>query len=318
RSHTATHMLHKVLHEFLGEQATQAGSENSPSRLRFDFRHGSGLDASLVSDIEQRVNERLQENLHVTSEVMPIEKAKQTGAIALFGEKYGQEVRVVSIDGNWSKEFCAGTHVNDTGSIGMFTLLGESSIGSGVRRIEALVGKGAYAQGAKERAILSALTSSLGGKTEEIEEKVSTLLMRIKQAEKEIKTLQQEKILSLVDTVMESKHTVNGYEFYSFNIGDVDSADGLRLLANRVLEKMSDSSPSVLALFAVSHNRPLVFIAATSKAQENGVHAGKYVSEVAKILGGGGGGKSAMAQGGGTDSSQIPQAMKHVESLLNA
>ncbi len=152
RAHTSTHMVHKALHEFLGEQATQAGSENAPSRMRFDFRHGSGVPAGVLNDIEARVNDRLQDNLDVSDEIMDIDDARKAGAMALFGEKYGRRVRVVSIGGDWSKELCAGTHVHETGQIGLVSVLGESSIGSGVRRIDALVGEGAYAQGAKERA----------------------------------------------------------------------------------------------------------------------------------------------------------------------
>ncbi|MFC2267862.1 MAG: alanine--tRNA ligase-related protein, partial [Peptidiphaga sp.] len=171
RSHTSTHMIHKVLHEFLGEQATQAGSENSPSRLRFDFRHGQQVPADVVAGIEGRVNDRLRENLEVTDEVMDLEEARAAGAMALFGEKYGKRVRVVSIGGDWSKELCAGTHVGETGEIGLVSILGESSIGSGVRRVDALVGEGAYAYGAKEHALVSQLAGIVGARPDELPER---------------------------------------------------------------------------------------------------------------------------------------------------
>src|SRR5699024_106157 len=138
RAHTATHMVHKALHETLGEQAIQAGSENSPSRLRLDFRHGKQVPASSLGEVEERVNTLLAEDLDVTDDVMGFEEAKASGAIALFGEKYGSQVRVVSIGGDWSRELCAGTHVPRTGNLGRVALLGEASIGSGIRRVDAL------------------------------------------------------------------------------------------------------------------------------------------------------------------------------------
>src|SRR5690625_799910 len=147
-------MVHKALHESLGDQATQAGEENAPSRMRCDIRHGSQIPASVLGEIEERVNERLVEDLDVTDEVMDLDDALAAGAMALFGQKYGSRVRVVSIGGDWSKELCGGTHVPRTGNIGRVTLLGEASIGSGIRRVDALVGAGAYAHQAKERALV--------------------------------------------------------------------------------------------------------------------------------------------------------------------
>lgn len=193
RAHTATHMVHKALHEYLGEQATQAGSENSPSRLRFDFRHGEQVPATILHDIESRVNERLQDNLDVTDQIMSLDEAKSLGAMALFGEKYGSNVRVVSIGGDWSRELCAGTHVKASGALGLVSVLGESSIGSGVRRIEALVGQGAYAAEARERALLSQLSTLTHVRPEELPEHIDTLLNRLKNADKELAELRKEK-----------------------------------------------------------------------------------------------------------------------------
>jgi len=175
RAHTSTHMVHKALHEIVSDNATQAGSENSPSRMRFDFRHGSALASDQISGIEERVNNRLSEDLAVTDEVMDIDAARAAGAMALFGEKYGKQVRVVSIGGDWSKELCAGTHVPSTGHIGRIAVLGESSIGSGVRRIDALVGEGAYGYQAKEHALVSQLSTMVGGRPEDLPERVESL-----------------------------------------------------------------------------------------------------------------------------------------------
>ena len=154
RAHSATHMIHKALQESLGKDATQAGSENAPSRIRFDFRRSSAVPAGALSEIEERVNTQLQENLEVTDQLMPITEARALGAMALFGEKYGDRVRVVSVGGEWSKELCGGTHVSRSGEIGRVTLLGEASIGSGIRRIDALVGQGAYEFHAREHAMV--------------------------------------------------------------------------------------------------------------------------------------------------------------------
>src|SRR5690606_23858719 len=210
RAHSATHMVHKALHESLGEQATQAGSENAPSRLRLDFRHGAQVPAAVVGEIEERVNSQLAEDLEVSDEVMDIEDAKASGAMALFGEKYGSRVRVVSIGGDWSKELCAGTHVPRTGNIGRVTLLGESSIGSGVRRVDALVGAGAYGYQAREHALVGQVTSLLGGRPEELPERVSSLMARLKAAEKELAVVRRQQLLAGAGTLADSAQDVDG------------------------------------------------------------------------------------------------------------
>lgn len=318
RAHTATHMVHKALHEFLGEQATQAGSENAPSRMRFDFRHGSQVPADIMGGIEARVNERLQENLEVTDEVMPIEEARKTGAMALFGEKYGNEVRVVSIGGDWSREFCAGTHVGETGEIGLVSILGESSIGSGVRRIEALVGEGAYAKGAKERALVSQLSSIMGAQPEELPERIDAMMSRLRAAEKEVERLRQGQLLGSVDTIVESGVERGPYTVYRANLGKVASGDDVRKVAQAVLERIGDSRAGVVAVAGVLNGNPSVVAGATSAAREHGAHAGKLIQTAMKALGGGGGGKDALAQGGGGDASRIDEAFAAIEGALGS
>ena len=234
RSHTSTHMIHKVLHEFLGEQATQAGSENSPSRLRFDFRHGQQVPADVVAGIEGRVNDRLRENLEVTDEVMDLEEARAAGAMALFGEKYGKRVRVVSIGGDWSKELCAGTHVGETGEIGLVSILGESSIGSGVRRVDALVGEGAYAYGAKEHALVSQLAGIVGARPDELPERIDAVLARLKSAEKEIAALRREKLSAGVGDILGGRRRVGRFDVYWAGLGEVASGDDVRTVATDV------------------------------------------------------------------------------------
>ncbi|MDR6938747.1 alanine--tRNA ligase [Arcanobacterium hippocoleae] len=315
RAHTATHMIHKALHEHLGEQATQAGSENSPSRLRFDFRHGQQIPLDVLTSIEARVNDRLQENLPVTDQIMSIDDAKAAGAMALFGEKYGKEVRMVSIGDTWSRELCAGTHVRDAGELGLVTLLGESSIGSGVRRIEALVGAGAYAAGAKERAILAQIGALTHVRSEELPEHIDALLGKLKAAEKEIAKLRQAKIAASFDTLLENASELRGVKFVQHNFGEVAAVDELRNAASEIRTRLGDIAGTV-SVFGIAKGRPLVVIATTPAARELGVKAGRLVSVAAKTLGGGGGGRDDMAQGGGQDPAQIAAAMAAVEGTL--
>ncbi|MCF2706457.1 alanine--tRNA ligase [Arcanobacterium haemolyticum] len=317
RSHTSTHMVHKALHEFLGEQATQAGSENSPSRMRFDFRHGSQIPTDVLSGIEARVNERLQENLEVTAEEMPIEDARKTGAMALFGEKYGKIVRVVSIGGDWSKELCAGTHVGETGEIGLVSVLGESSIGSGVRRIEALVGNGAYEQGAKERALVSQLAHMVGARPEELPERIDSILSRLKNAEKEIASLNLARLTSGIDAVLASRRRIGQITFYRYNLGEVLSADDVRTVANEIKARVSEGEAGVIVVTGIAKGRPSVVVVTTQAARDLGTKAGPLAKLAARILGGGGGGKDDIAQGGGTDATKIGDVAAAIETELS-
>ncbi len=315
RAHTATHMVHKALHENLGEQATQAGSENSPSRLRFDFRHGSQVPTDLLRSIEARVNDRLQDNLEVTDQIMSLEEAKKSGATALFGEKYGNDVRVVSIGGDWSRELCAGTHVQDSGELGLVTVLGESSIGSGVRRIEALVGAGAYAQGARERALVSQLSTLTHVRPEELPEHIDSLLARLKAAEKEIAGLRREKLTASLGALVEKKVALDGVALIAENLGDVSGADEVRQAVTDLRERMGNE-PATVVLTGVAKDRPTVVVATNQGARDAGVKAGRLVSVAAKILGGGGGGKDDLAQGGGTDPSKMNEALRAVVAAV--
>ena len=316
RSHTSTHMVHKALHEFLGEQATQAGSENSPSRMRFDFRHGSAVPAEVLSDIEARVNDRLQDNLEVTDEIMDIDDARKAGAMALFGEKYGKEVRVVSVGGDWSKELCAGTHVHETGQIGLVSVLGEASIGSGVRRIDALVGDRAYEQGAKERALVSQISSMMGVRADELPDRIDSMLGRLKTAEKLIGTMRRERLAGGVDAVVKTPRHVGDADLYVSALGEVDSADDVRTFANDVRGRLDDHSNSVVVITGVVNGRPSIVVTTTEGGREHGIRAGRLVSVAGKVLGGGGGGRDDIAQGGGTDASKIDAAQAAIESQL--
>jgi alanyl-tRNA synthetase len=305
RAHTATHMIHKALHESLGETATQAGSENAPSRIRFDFRSGSAVPSGVLSEIEERVNTQLAENLDVTDQVMPITEARALGAMALFGEKYGDRVRVVSIGGDWSRELCAGT-------------LGESSIGSGVRRVDALVGDGAYGFQAKEHALVGQLSGLLGARPDELSDRLSTLLTRLKDSEKELGALRQAQALAGAGALAEGAVDAGGVKVVTHDAGDIGSADDLRTVVLDVRARLGESVPVVVAIAGVHKGRPLVVVATNAAARERGVRAGALVKVASGLLGGGGGGKDDLAQGGGTDAARLAEALEGIRTAIGA
>ena len=238
RAHTGTHLVYGGLRRVVGEHTDQAGSENSPSRLRFDFRHGSALSGSQVGDIESLVNERLAQDLPVTTEVMSLEEARRAGAIALFGEKYGRRVRVVTIGDGFDKELCGGTHVPSTGHIGRVVVLGEASIGSGVRRIDALVGDGAYGFQAKEHALVSQLSALVGGRSEDLPGRVESLMARLKDAEKKLAAAEQAAVAARAAGIVAGAKRVGPYRFAAADLGPAGGADALRALALDVRERL--------------------------------------------------------------------------------
>ena len=318
RAHSGTHLIHKALQETLGKDATQAGSENAPSRIRFDFRRGQAVPASALAEIEERVNTRLQENLEVTEQIMSLDEARALGAMALFGEKYGDRVRVVSIGGDWSRELCAGTHVKQSGELGLVTLLGESSIGSGVRRVDALVGAGAYGFQAKERAIVGQISGMLNARGEELPERISSLMARLKEAEKEVAALRQSQLLARAAALVDSAVDAAGVRVVTADAGEVAGADDLRVLALDVRSRLGDSAPAAVAVLGVANGRPLVVIATNGSARDAGVRAGALVKVATAVLGGGGGGKDDVAQGGGTKVEAGADALSAIVSAVES
>ncbi|GAA2231465.1 alanine--tRNA ligase [Promicromonospora sukumoe] len=308
RAHSATHMIHKALHELVGEDRTQAGSENAPSRIRFDFRSPSAVSTSALTEIEERVNVRLADNLEVTDQLMPIAQAREAGAMALFGEKYGDVVRVVSIGDDWSRELCAGTHVKQTGQLGRVTLLGESSIGSGVRRVDALVGDGAYGFQAKEHALVGQLTGLLNTRAEDLHERVGSLVSRLKEAEKELAALRQGQLLAAAGKLAAEAPRVGDVRVVTHDAGEAQ-ADDLRALVLDVRGRLGEAEPVVAAAGGVSGGRPVVVVVTNAAARAAGYKAGDLVRTAAQTLGGGGGGKPDMAQGGGTDPAKLGEAL---------
>jgi len=253
------------------------------------------------------------------AEVMPIAEAKRQGAIAEFGEKYGEQVRVVTI-GDFSKELCGGTHVHNTAQLGLVKLLGESSIGSGVRRVEALVGVDAYNFLAREHTVVAQLTELVKGRPDELPDKIAGMLAKLKDAEKEIEKFRAEKVLQAAAGLAEGAEDVKGVALVTGAVPDGTGADDLRRLVLDVRQRMQSTSgagrPAVVALFTVTGGRPLTVVATNEAARDRGVKAGELVRTAAKTLGGGGGGKDDVAQGGGQNPAAVAEAMEAVRRLV--
>jgi alanyl-tRNA synthetase len=315
RAHSATHLTHQALRDALGPTAAQAGSENSPGRFRFDFGSPTAVPGTVLTDVEQKINEVLARELDVTAEVLPIAEAKRQGAIAEFGEKYGEHVRVVTI-GDFSKELCGGTHVANTAQLGLVKLLGESSIGSGVRRVEALVGVDAYNFLAREHTVVAQLTQLLNGRADELPDRISSMLAKLKDAEKEIERFRAEKVLQAAAGLAESAEDVKGVALVTGTVPEGTGADDLRRLVLDVRQRLGGGRPGVVALFAVANGRPLTVIATSDAARDRGLKAGELVRTAAKALGGGGGGKDDVAQGGGQNPTAVPDAIEAVRRLV--
>jgi alanyl-tRNA synthetase len=315
RAHTATHMVHKAIRDALGDTATQAGSENAPGRFRFDFQATSAVPPSVLADVEAEVNAMLAEDLSVHAEVMTQAQAREIGAMALFGEKYGDEVRVVSI-GDWARELCGGTHAQRSGQLGLVKLLGESSIGAGVRRVEALVGSDAHEFLAREHALVGQLTEALKVRPEELPERVASIVNRLRDAEREIEAFRTQQVLSDAGALVDQAHDVFGVRVVTRNAGEGIGADDLRTLALDVRGRLGDDGPSVVALAGVSKDRPAVVVATNAEARRWGVTANALVRLAAGVMGGGGGGKDDIAQGGGTDVTKVDEALAQLEHAI--
>ena len=315
RAHTATHMVHKAFREALGETATQAGSENAPGRFRFDFPASGAVPSSVLNDVETRVNSLLIESLEVTAEQMSQAKAKEIGAMALFGEKYGDVVRVVSV-GDWARELCGGTHVHSSAELGVVKLLNESSIGAGVRRVEALVGADAYSFLAREHILLNSLTQIVkGARVEELPERISDLLNKMKSIEKELAAFKSTQALASVNELANNFEVIAGNSVLFAQVADDLSGDDLRTMA---LDLRNRAAQSVIGLISISAGRAVLVVAVSSSAISERVKAGELVKIASLILGGGGGGKDDFAQGGGAELEKIPEAIKELKAALGS
>lgn len=317
QAHSGTHIVHAALHEVLGPEALQRGSFNKAGYLRFDFSWGEGISPAARSEIEEVSNLAIRSNHSVETKVMGLDDAKALGATALFGEAYGDRVRVVEIDGAWSRELCGGTHVESTSLIGTLTLLGEQSVGSGNRRVEALVGMDAFRHAAAERALVTELSDMLKVPSPQLPERLSATLNRLKAAEKELERLRKEQLSNAAAALVNTVHDVDGVRLITHDAGTVGSADDLRNLALDLRGRLG-SDAAVVAVAGVSKDRPVVLVVTNEQARGAGVKAGALVRTAASILGGGGGGKDDMAQGGGSDPAKVPAALDSIRAAVSA
>lgn len=311
KNHTATHLLHKALKETLGEHVNQAGSLVEPQRLRFDFSHLGSISAEELAVIERRVNEQIWNALDIIIRQMPIDEAKALGAMALFGEKYGDVVRVVKA-GDYSLELCGGCHVNNTAEIGLFKLISESGIGSGVRRIEAVTGRGAYQFMEEQLDLLKQAGGLLKANITDVPKRVEALQHQLKELERENESLQGKLSSIEAGSLTSQVMTIGETKLLAARV-DAGSMDALRTLADELKGKLPDA---VLVLGAPAQDKVNFVVVVPQSEVKRGLHAGKLVKEVAAVCGGGGGGRPDMAQAGGKDASKLEEALKVAEEWI--
>jgi alanyl-tRNA synthetase len=319
RSHTATHLVHRALRNALGESAAQAGSENSPGRLRFDFTAQGAVPLSVLRDSEDEVNAVLVNDLDVHAFYTSQEEAREMGALALFGEKYGDRVRVVEV-GDYSRELCGGTHVLRSGQLGLVKVLGEASIGSGVRRIEALVGMDAFRFLARESVLVSQLSEQLKAPRDQLPERIAGVLSRLRDAERELQRVRAARLLESAAQIAADAADISGIALVAHRAPDGTSPDDIRKLALDVRGRVPRGRPAVVMIVGVPDDRPVVVVAVNESGQGFGLSAGALVGIAARALGGGGGGKPDVAQGGGAPmapgSAVIDEAFDAVRAAL--
>ncbi|WP_337099478.1 alanine--tRNA ligase [Paenibacillus sp. YIM B09110] len=311
KNHTATHLLHKALKEVLGDHVNQAGSLVEAERLRFDFSHFGSITAEELVDIERRVNEQIWLSTGVTIENKSLDEAKAMGAMALFGEKYGDVVRVVQV-GSYSLELCGGCHVTNTSQIGLFKLLGESGIGSGVRRIEAVTGKHAYNYLEGQLDLLKQSGALLKSNTSDVPKRIEALFGQVKELSRENESLQAKLSRIEAGSLESQAKTVNGISVLSAKVS-APSMDALRSIVDELKVKLPSS---VIVLGAVQDDKVNLAAAVSADLVKKGFHAGKIVKEAAVHCGGSGGGRPDMAQAGGKDASKLDEALKLAEELV--
>jgi alanyl-tRNA synthetase len=314
RSHTATHMVHKAFREALGETATQAGSENSPGRFRFDFSASGAVPESAMVDVEARVNDLVMADLGVHAEIMTQEEAVRSGAMALFGEKYGDQVRVVSV-GDWARELCGGTHAHRSGQLGVVKLLGESSIGSGVRRVEALVGGDAYRFLAREHVLVAQLSEALKVRPEQLPERVNDIVERLRSAEKEIEKVRLQQLMASAGELVTGAEDIGGIAFVGHEVPGASGGD-VRTLALDIRNRLAGDRAGVVAVLGSANDKPSVVVAVNDAGRAAGVSANTLVRAASGVLGGKGGGKDDVAQGGGSDVTRTGEALAAIRQVL--
>ncbi len=304
RNHTATHLLQAALRKVLGTHVNQAGSLVTPERLRFDFTHFSPMTNEELAEVEKEVNRQIMKNVDLEIEEMPVDDAIKKGAMALFGEKYGDIVRVVNVPG-FSCELCGGSHVPNTSVIGSFRIVGESGTGTGIRRIEAVTGKVAHERAVADAVLLQETATLLKSKEEDIPAKIEQLLTALKEAEREVAQLSHKLATSSLDDILAAKEEIHGVSVTAASV-TADSAEGLRDMADMVLDKVG----GIVLLGAVQGDKVSFVCKVDKELTKQGYHAGKIVKAAAVAAGGGGGGRPDMAQAGGKDPQKLEEALK--------
>ena len=313
KNHSATHLLQKALKTVLGSHVEQKGSLVTPDRLRFDFAHFQPMTAEEIAEVETLVNKEIRAALPVTTDVMDIEEAKKSGAMALFDEKYSENVRVVSM-GDFSKELCGGTHVANTSEILAFKILSESGIAAGVRRIEALTGDAVFAYYKEQEAQLANVAKLLKTKPEAVGEKIEHLYAEIKALQSENEALKSKAAKDALGDVMNQVQEIKGVKLLAARVDDVDM-NGLRDLGDQLKEKLGDG---VVVLASVKDGKVSLMATATDEAQKKGAHAGNLIKAIAAIVGGGGGGRPGMAQAGGKNPAAVDDAIKEAAKVVES
>jgi alanyl-tRNA synthetase len=311
RNHTATHLLHRALRRVLGEHAAQSGSLVAPDRLRFDYAHLSPMSRDELRQVEEIVNAEIRANRPVSTQVTTYDQALKQGAVALFGEKYGDQVRMVSVEG-FSAELCGGTHLRASGQIGSLIILSESSIGSGLRRIEAVTGRGAEAHVRRETETLRAIGELLSARPGEELARLQSTLEELREQRRTIQALQQQLAAGNVEALLERVQEVAGVKVLAavVQVGDLEA---LRSMADLLRDRLSSA---VVGLGAVVGDRPMLIVALTQDLVQRGLNAGKLAGTAARVMGGGGGGRPNMAQAGGKEADKLPQAVAAVSDLV--
>lgn len=312
QAHSATHVVHAALRQVLGPEALQSGSFNKPGYMRLDFNWSEALSDGAKSEIEEVSNLAIRADLAVSAQFMTLPDAKSWGAIALFGETYDEQVRVVQVGGPWSRELCGGTHVSRSSQIGLVSLTSESSVGSGSRRLEAVVGFEALSALHKERDLIKRLSASIKAPVDELENRISDSLEELRKTQRELSNLKNQLALAQLPTLLNQKHSTNGLDVVSAIVKDV-SADGLKELATACIRELGDAAVCVLGM--ESEGRAVIMVASGKTAQSR-ANAGALVKIASEALGGGGGGRPDFAQGGGPNANQLKSAIDRAVSSI--
>ncbi len=314
QAHSGTHIVHAALREVLGPNALQSGSYNKPGYLRLDFAWNQSLSLETRSEIEEVANAAIRRDLAVSAQFMTLPAAKEWGAVALFGETYDEEVRVIQVGGPWSRELCGGTHVSRSSQVGLISISGESSVGSGSRRIEALVGQDAFRFLATERALVARLSEALKSPREQLEARLEATIEELRVAKTKLASLFAAEMRGRIPQWLAASKVIGQVKLVSAVLGSLENADEIRSLAGDVLSQ--SGSDSVVVVTAVVSGKPVILVAVGESARSGGAKAGALVKLASEILGGGGGGKDDMAQGGGVNPEKLPEAIAAIEKAI--